>query len=101
MASFLGVVRCAGGWGVTKVDVQQKRMSIGFSLSRAWPKGRRIASPEAKTPCDPEICYAALQGGRPVPAARRTILGRKQRWKLLQVAYPGLPAPRAPRGMSD
>ncbi|HEX7900116.1 MAG TPA: DUF429 domain-containing protein [Planctomycetota bacterium] len=101
MASFLGVLRCEGGWGVAKVDVRQKRLSIGLSLSRAFPKGRRIASPEAKTPCDPEVCYAELQGGRRVPSARRTVLGRKQRWKLLQVAYPGLPVPRAPTGMSD
>ena len=36
-----------------------------------------------------------------MPAARRTVLGRKQRWKLLQVAFPGLPVPVAPKGMSD
>jgi len=101
MASFLGVVRCEGGWGVAKVSVSQERMSIDLSLSRAFPKARRIASPDGKTPCRPEDCYAELQGGRRVPAARRTVLGRKQRWKLLQVAFPGLPAPVAPRGMSD
>jgi hypothetical protein len=101
MASFLGVLRCVGGWGVAKVDVRPKRMLIDVSLARSFPRARRIASPDGEPPCLPETCYAELQGGRPVPAARRTVLGRKQRWKLLQVAYPGLPVPRAPRGMSD
>ena len=101
MASFLGVLRCAGGWGVAKVDVRQKRMIIDVSVSRAFPRARRLASPEMPKPCLPEDCYAALQNGRAVPAPRRTVLGRKQRWTLLQVAYPGLPVPVAPTGMSD
>ena len=101
MPSFLGAVKCPRGWGVAKIAVRGKRMSIDVAFAKAYPRGRRVASPEAKTPCRPEDCYAELQGGRPVPAPRRTVLGRKERWKLLQVAFPGLPVPVAPKGMTD
>lgn len=98
---------------MAQIDARRGRLSIeiavvpfeGLFLLRA----RRIAlTPDApKVPrralsvLDPETCFAALQGGRRVAAPRRTVLGRKERWALLQEAYPGLPVPRRPAGASD
>jgi hypothetical protein len=113
MARFLGSVRCRGGWVAAQVDLRRERRSILIDVvpyaDLFARRARRIAvPPEAPgvarrpvTPCDPEICFAALQGGRRVAAARRTVLGRKERWALLQVAYPGLPVPRCPAGAAE
>lgn len=101
MPKFLGVLKCKGGWGVAELDVRGRQRSIVVAVEKAFPRARRIASPHARTPCLPEDCYAELRGGRGILDSRRTILGRKERWKLVQVAYPGLPVPTPPKGMSE
>jgi hypothetical protein len=96
-----------------QIDLRRERRSIEIGVGPYagifTRRARRIAlTAEAKaaprrplTICDPELCFAELQGGRRVAAPRRTVLGRKERWALLQTAYPGMPVPRAPKGSSD
>lgn len=93
MPRFLGVLKCRGGWGVAEVDVRRGQRDITLKLRRTRPRGPSM--PEA------EDVYASLQGGRPMLDPRRTLLGRKERWKLVQAVYPGLPLPKPPRGMSE
>lgn len=101
MAKFVGALKCRGGWAVAELDVRRERRAIKVTVERSCPRGPRLASPSARTPILPEDCYARLQGGRRVLDPRRTLLGRKERWKLVQVAFPGVPVPRPPRGMSE
>ena len=113
MARYLGGVRGRGGWVLAQIEHRRDRRSIEIEVvpfaALFGRRARRIAlSADArKVPrrplsiCDPEVCFAALQGGRRVAAPRRTVLGRKERWALLQEAYPGLPVPRRPAGASD
>ena len=101
MPRYVGLLKCRGGWGVAEVDVRQGQRDITVRLSKTRPRARRLASPHARRPVRPEDVYAALQGGvRPLDP-RRSLLGRKERWKLVQVAFPGLPVPKPPRGMSE
>lgn len=93
------MLKCKGGWAVAEVEARPRQREIRVSLSKTYPRARHLASPAAKTPCLPETCYAALQATK--LDSRRTVLGRKERWKLVQLAYPGLPVPTPPKGMSE
>jgi hypothetical protein len=95
MPTYLGVLKCRGGWCVAEVDVRRGQRDITLKVLRSRPRKRGLSA------LKPEDVYASLQGGRPMLDPRRTLLGRKERWKLVQTVYPGLPMPKPPRGMSE
>ena len=113
MPRFIGAVRCRGGWAAAEVDLLRDRREIRIAVRPFEDlfarRARRIALGAGATPvprrplsiCDPEEGFAALNGQRRVAASRRTLLGRKERWALLQAAYPGVPVPRPPAGATD
>jgi hypothetical protein len=109
MPRFAGLCPCAGGWLVARADVRRGRRAIELRVRRSAQTPGRVAAVRAlggkakagpKGGARPELCFAALNGGRALEAPRRTALGRRERLALLDRAYPGLPVPPPPPGAS-